>query len=434
MSDFASDRTNDSPPPLRTEIAAGITTFFPMAYVVVVNPSILATEGTGLPFSGVMTATVVLASSMTLLMGLYARLPYAVAPGMGINAFFTFGIILGQKVPWPTALGIVFWAGVIFFVVSITGLRVAVARAIPNNLRAATGVGIGVFLTFLGLKGAGIVVADPVTLVKLGRLDARALLTVLGLGVSVSLLRRRSPLAFLVAMVAVTLVSIPLGLAKAPEHIVSPPDFSLFGALDVRGALTPALLPAIAAILFTDLFDSISTFIGVSHAAKLVDDEGEPLRLKEGLVVDAAATLGAGLMGTSSGTAYIESTAGVEVGGRTGKTAVVTALCFLPFLFLGLLAGMVPPHATAPVLIIVGALMFRSVAALDLARLEDAVPSWLTIVLIPLTFSITQGILWGFVTHAGLYTLVGRARELKPATWALAGLSLTLLAVERFAA
>ncbi|HVH48078.1 MAG TPA: NCS2 family permease [Labilithrix sp.] len=418
-------------PPLRTEIVAGITTFFTMAYVIVVNPAILATEGTGLPFPAVMTATVVLSASMTLLMGLYARLPYGVAPGMGINAFFTFGIILGMKVPWPTALGIVFWAGVFFLVVSVTGLRVAVARAIPRNLRAATSVGIGLFLTFIGLKGAGIVVSDPVTFVKLGRLDARALLAVAGVGLAVVLLRRKSALAFLVVIASTTALSIPLGLAKVPARIVSSPDFSLFGALDYRGALKLSLLPVIVGILLTDLFDSISTFIGVSQAAKLVDEKGEPLRLKEGLLVDALATLGAGLMGTSSGTAYIESTAGVEVGGRTGRTAVVTGLCFLPFLFLGPLAGMVPAHATAPVLVIVGALMFRSVAALELVRLEDAVPAWLTIALIPLTFSITQGILWGFVAHAGLYALVGRARDVSPATWILAFVSIGLLMVER---
>jgi len=417
----------------KTEIAAGATTFFTMAYVVVVNPAILSTEGTGLAFAPVMTATVVLTFLMTLAMGLYARLPYAVAPGMGINAFFTFGIVLGRGVPWRAALGIVFWAGVVFLLVSLSGLRVAMARAIPPSLRVGTSVGIGVFLSFLGLKGAGIVAADPVTFVKLGTLDARALLAVVGLAVAVALLRRKSPFAFLASMALVTLASVPLGLAKVPASIVSAPDFSLLFALDPRGALRLAFVPAIVAILFTDLFDSIATFIGVSQAANLVDEDGEPLRLKEGLVVDALATLGAGLLGTSSGTAYVESTAGVEVGGRTGLTAVVTALCFLPLLLLGPLAGMVPPHATAPVLVVVGALMFRGVRSLGLDRLEEVVPAYLTMILIPLTFSITQGILWGFVTHAGLHALVGRARDVKAWGWALAGVAVVLLALERFA-
>lgn len=423
--------TRESTREVNRELAAGITTFFTMAYIVVVNPAILATEGTGMPFSGVMTATVLVAASMTLLMGLYARLPYAVAPGMGINAFFAFGIVLGMKVPWPTALGMVFWAGVVFVLVSATGLRVAVARAIPKSLRAATAVGIGIFLTFIGLKGAGVVAADPVTFVKLGHLDARALLALGGVGLSVALLRRKSPLAFIAAIALVTVISIPLGLAKVPARVVSAPDFSLVGKLDILGALKPALVPAIIAILLTDLFDSISTFIGVSQASGLVDEHGEPLRLREGLLVDALATLGAGLVGSSSGTAYIESSAGVEVGGRTGKTSVVTALCFLPLLFLGPLAEVVPSHATAPVLVVVGALMFRSVAAIDMTRLEDAVPAFLTIVLIPLTFSITQGILWGFVAHAVLYAMAGRAREVKPGTWALAGIAVALLLAPR---
>ncbi len=425
--------TEGAPPPLKTEIVAGITTFFTMAYVVIVNPAILSTEGTGMPFSGVMTATVVLTASMTILMGLYARLPFGVAPGMGINAFFAFRIILGQKVPWQTALGIVFWAGVVFLLVSATSLRVAIARAIPPNLRGATAVGIGVFLSFLGLKAANVVEADPATIVRLAHLDARAGLALVGLLVAIYLLRRKNPFAFLAAIGAVTLVSIPLGLAKLPSEIVAKPDFSLAFALDVKGALAPKLLPAIFALLFTDLFDSISTFIGVSRAANLVDKDGEPLRLKEGLLVDSFATLGAGLLGTSSGTAYIESSAGVEVGGRTGRTAIVTGLCFLPLLFLGPLVSVVPSHATAPVLVVVGALMFRSVTALDLAKLEDAIPAYLTIVLIPLTFSITQGILWGFVAHALVYTIAGRGKEVRPGTWGLALVSVLLLVVERLA-
>jgi AGZA family xanthine/uracil permease-like MFS transporter len=416
---------------LRREAAAGATTFFTMAYIVVVNPGILSTKGTGLPFSGVMTATVLVAASMTLLMGLYARLPYAVAPGMGINAFFTYGIILGMNVPWPTALGMIFWAGVFFVVISVTGLRVAIARAIPKNLRSATAVGIGIFLTFIGLQGAGVVVKHPATLVAIGKLDLRALFALIGAAIAVALLKRKSPFAFLAAIFAVTLASIPFGLAKLPERIVSAPDFSLVGKLDVMGALRLAFVPAIVGILLTDLFDSISTFIGVSQASGLVDENGEPLRLKEGLVVDAVATLGAGLVGTSSGTAYIESSAGVEVGGRTGTTSVVTALLFLPLLFLGPLAEVVPPHATAPVLVVVGALMFRSVATIEKDHLEDVVPAFLTIVLIPLTFSITQGILWGFVAHALLYSLAGRAREVKAGTWGLAAIAVALLLVER---
>src|SRR5215204_7347396 len=310
---------------LRTEAIAGVTTFFTMAYIVVVNPAILSTPGTGMAFSGVLTATVLVCFVMTLLMGAYARLPFAVAPGMGLNAFFAFTIILGRRVPWPVALGAVFWAGVLFLAVSLTPVREGVARAIPRHLRLATAAGIGVFLTFIGLKNAGFIAADPVTLVRLGRLDYPALLMLLGLAVTVLLLKRKSPFAFLAGILVVTLVAWGRGMIGAPPSPFSAPDFrSGFLKLDVLGALKWSLLPAVVAILFTDLFDSVSTFIGVSQAAGLLDEEGQPRRLREGLIVDAWATLGAGLAGTSSGTAYIESVAGINTGGRTGWTSVFT--------------------------------------------------------------------------------------------------------------
>lgn len=413
------------------EAAAGVTTFFTMAYIVVVNPLILSTEGTGMPFTGVLTATVLVCFAATLMMGLYARLPFAVAPGMGLNGFFAFTIVLGMGVPWPVALGIVFWGGVLFLLVSATPVRVMIARAIPGSLRIATGAGIGVFLTFLGLKNAGIVAADPVTFVTLGDLDHRAVLTVLGVAVTVWLVRRRNPLAFLAGLGLVTAAGWLAGDVQLPASPVSLPDFgSVFLKLDIFGALQLALLPAIVSILFTDLFDSISTFIGVSHAAGLLDEEGQPRNLREGLIVDSFATLGAGLAGSSPGTAYVESVAGIEMGGRTGLTSVFTALCFLPCFFLAPLAGMVPAYATTAVLVIVGAAMFRTVAGISFEKLEDAFPAFLTIVLIPLTFSITQGILWGFIAHVGLYLVAGRAREVHPVMYALAAVAVGLLALE----
>lgn len=423
-------------PSWRVEAVGGLTTFFTMAYIVVVNPAILASEGTGMPFSGVMTATVLLCFSMTLLMGLYADLPFAVAPGMGLNAFFAFTVVIGRGVPWQAALGAVFWAGVLFALVSLTPLRVRVAQAIPRNLRLAAAAGIGVFLTFIGLKNAGFVVADSATFVKLGMLDAKTAAALGGLALTAWLVGRKSPFAFLAGIAAVTAVSWGAGWVHAPERWLAAPDFgSVLLKLDFWSALKPSLWGVVVSILFTDLFDSISTFVGVSQAAGLLDKDGQPRRMREGLLVDAFATLGAGLLGTSSGTAYIESAAGIEAGARTGRASVVTALCFLPCLFLAPLAGMVPPYATAPVLVIVGAFMFRSVRELELAALEDALPAFLTVVLIPLTFSITQGLLWGFISQAGLYALAGRAREVKPALWALAALSAALVLLEhgRFA-
>jgi AGZA family xanthine/uracil permease-like MFS transporter len=415
----------------KSELTPGLTTFLTMSYIVVVNPTILSTEGTGLSFSGVLTATVLLCFSMTLLMGLYAKLPFAVAPGMGINAFFAFNLILGRGIAWPTALGMVFWAGVLFVLASVTPVRVMLAKAIPMQLRIASAVGIGVFISFIGLKNAGWIEADPVTLVKLGRLDSELLLCVLGVGIGGVLLARKSPWAYLASILLVTGLAAAVGDVSLPSSLVSTPDFdSTFFRLDLWGALAPALFPAIMALFFTDLFDSISTFIGVSHATGLTTKGGEPERLKEGLFVDAFATLGAGLFGTSSGTAYIESASGIQAGGRTGRTAVVTALCFLPCLFIGPVVAMVPAAATSPVLILVGASMFSAVRGLIFEKVEDALPAFLTVVLIPLTFSITQGMLWGFVAYVVLYAVVGRIREVHPMMIGVGFLSVILLLLE----
>jgi len=420
-------------PNLKTEAIAGITTFFTMAYIVIVNPQILSADGkTGMAFTGVLTATVLVCFTMTLLMGVYAKLPFAVAPGMGINAFFTFTIILGKGVPWPTALGIIFWAGVFFLLISVTPVRTSIAKAIPAELRIAAAAGIGIFLTFIGLKNAGFIVADPITFVKLGALGKPALLTILGIAISAFLMSRKNSFAFLVAIVVVTIIAWALGMVTAPSQVLSWPDFSsVFFKLDIIGALKLSLLPSIIAILFTDLFDSISTFIGVAHAADLLDEDGHPRNLRQGLIVDSLATMGAGVAGTSSGTAYIESIAGISMGGQTGLTSVFTALCFLPCFFIAPLAGTVPAFATAAVLILVGAAMFRSIGQINFAKIEEGVPAFLTLILIPLTFSITQGILWGFISHVGLYLMVGRRREIHPVMYALALISIGLLVLER---
>lgn len=416
---------------LRTEAIAGLTTFLTMAYIVIVNPAILSTEGTGISFNGALTATVLVCFTMTLMMGLYAKLPFAVAPGMGLNAFFTFSIVLGQRVPWQTALGIVFWAGVLFLIISVTPIRVAIARAIPKNLRIAAAAGIGIFLTFIGLKNAGFIVADPNTFVKFGEFGWKSLVTLLGIVLTVFLLNRKSSFAFLAGIAFVTAVAWLHGWVETPKHIFSLPDFqSTFFKLDIWGALKWSLLPAIISIMFTDLFDSLSTFMGVSHAARLLDEDGQPKNLQKGLVVDSFATFGAGLFGSSSGTAYIESVAGIEMGGRTGWTSVFTAICFLPCLFIAPLAGIVPPNATAVVLLLVGAFMFRSVKEIEFEKLEDSLPAFLTIILIPLTFSITQGILWGFISHVALYLLAGRYKEIHILMYVLGIISIGLVWLE----
>lgn len=401
-----------------------------MVYIVIVNPSILSAEGTGIPFQGALTATVILTSFMTILMGVYAGLPFAVAPGMGLNAFLTYTIILKDKTPWPQAFGMIFWAGILFLLISATPLRVAIARAIPHHLRIGATVGIGLFLTFLGLKNSDFIAADPVTFVRLGEVNAGIAMTVAGIVIGAALLQRRNPFALLIPILVLTAVAAMTGQIAKPEQLFSMPDFeSTFFKMDLWGSLTPALVPAMISVAMTDLFDSISTFVGVSQGTGLVDENGEPKNLKRGLIVDSIATFGAGLVGSSSGTAFIESAAGIEAGARTGWASVITGLLFLPCLFIAPITGMVPIAATAPVLILVGALMFRSSFDLKIKNMEDLIPTFVTVILIPLTFSISQGILWGFLLHPVLYVLVGRARELRAMAYVLAGLSLVLLMV-----
>jgi adenine/guanine/hypoxanthine permease len=416
---------------VQREIIAGITTFLTMSYIVVVNPAILSTPGTGIPFSGALTATVLVCFTMTLLMGVYAKLPYGVAPGMGLNAFFAFTLIINGGVAWPIALGIIFWAGVLFLLISATPLRERIAMAIPQTLRVATAAGIGLLLTFIGLQNAGFVAANPATIVGVGALDHRALLTLAALILSVSLARRDNPFAYLAGIVLVTAVAWSAGYVSAPTSWFSAPDFSsVFFKLDIRGALQFALIPAIITVMMTDLFDSLSTFIGVAQAANLVDENGEPKRLRQGLIVDAFATFGAGLFGSSSGTAYVESISGIRMGGRTGLTAIVTAFCFLPCLFIAPVASTVPNYATSAVLILVGVSMFQTITRVEFDRLEIAIPAFATLILIPLTFSITQGILWGFILHAVLHAVAGRVRDVTAAAWGLAAVSVVLLVIE----
>lgn len=381
---------------MRKEFFAGFTTFLTMSYIIVVNPSILSTPGTGMSFSGVLTATVLLSFLMTLLMGVYAELPLAVAPGMGLNAFFTFSLILGEKIPWNQALGMVFWAGVFFLIISLTPIREKMAKSLSQNMKIATSVGIGLFLCLIGLKSAGIIVADQVTFVKMGEFNSSSVLSVLGFILIFPLFSKKNPLAFILPIFLITLISFLLGMTHAPLNFVSMPDFeTVFFKLDFWGPLKWSMLPAILTIMFTDLFDSISTFVGVSRASGLHDKDGNPLRLREGLIVDAFATMFAGLFGTSSGTAFIESASGVEAGGRTKWTAIFCSLFFLPFFFLSPMLEMIPAYATAPVLIFVGLLMFQHIKEIDFTHIQKWMPAVVTIVLIPFSFSITKGLVAG---------------------------------------
>ncbi|MEI7584310.1 NCS2 family permease [Runella sp.] len=414
----------------RTETIAGISSFLATMYIIVVNPAILSQSG--MPFGGVLTATILLSFFCSLMMGLYAKNPLLVAPGMGLNAFFTFTVVKGMGVAWQTALGAVFWAGIIFLILSIFNIRTHIVKAIPKPLRYAISSGIGLFITLIGLTNAKFIVSNPVTLVGIGNLKDPILLTFLvGFILTAVLVTKRITGGIVIGIIITTLLAVPIGRwwgdASAVNFgqkilvnwngLLAAPDFSLIFQLDLMGSLSLSLLPVIFAFTFTDLFDSLSTFVGVAEAADLYDANGDPRNIKQSLLTDAVATAAAGLLGTSPGTAYIESAVGIEQGGRTGLTAVIAGFLFLPFLFLSPLLSVVPSIATAPALVIVGAFMMKPVTKIDWSRMDEAIPCLLALVLIPFSYSITQGIIFGFLSWTILKTVTGQSREVSLTLW-----------------
>ncbi len=402
---------------LRTEIIAGITTFLTMSYIIVVNPMIL--KNAGMSFDSVLFATVLVSAVSSILMGVYANLPYALAPGMGINAFFTYSMVKGMGISPETALGAVFISGIIFIVFSITKIREKVLCAIPLCLRYAVASGIGVFIALIGLSEVGFIKAGS-PLIGFGGFNVETVLFLVGL-IVVSILVVKdvkgafffsivlnSLIAVLVSYVGVKFGWLSSSVVNFPEKVVSYPSMDLFLKMDVIGALKWGMIAPIFTLLFTDMFDSISTFLGVAYASRLVDEDGRPLNLDRALLVDAVATTLSGIFGTSSATTYIESAAGIKEGGRTGFSSVVTGLLFLPFAFLSPLLGFIPSVAVAPVLVMVGVFMVQTLGEINWKKMDEAIPSFIAFILIPFTYSITQGIIWGIIAYTFIKILTGR--------------------------
>lgn len=405
---------------VRTELLAGLTTFLTMAYIVLVNPEILAAAG--MPREAVFAATCLAAALGCAIMGLYANYPIAMAPGMGLNAYFAFVVVGQLHYAWQTALGAVFLSGCLFVLASLTRVREWVVNAIPRSLKLAISAGIGLFLALIGLKNAGLVAADPATLVTLGMLAAPAPLFALGgLLLILALQAARVTGGVVIGILAVTVASIALGYTPFGGVFAAPPSLApTFLQLDLRGALDAGLVAVVATFFLVELFDATGTLIGVCHRAGLLDAEGKLPRLNRALLADSSAIVAGALLGTSSTTAYIESAAGTAVGGRTGLTAVVVAALFLLALPFAPLAAAVPAYATAPALIYVAVLMARGLAEIDWDDLTEAAPAVLCAVAMPFTFSIAHGIAFGFVSYAGVKLLAGRAREVPAAVWVIA--------------
>jgi len=422
---------------VKTEIIAGLSSFLATAYIIIVNPSILSKAG--MPFAGVLTATVLVCFFSSLMMGLYAKNPILVAPGMGLNAFFTFSAVIGMHVAWQTALGAVFWSGILFLLLSVFNVRAYIVKAIPKTLRYAIAAGIGLFITLIGFINAGFIVHKPATVVGAATMSPAVITFVAGLLFTAILLTKNIRGAILLGILFTSIAAYPIGRwygigNGSPllhwQGVFAAPDFSLLLQLDLVHSLQWSVWPVIFAFVFTDMFDSLSTFVGLSEAAGLLDENGEPRNIKQSLLVDAFSTTLAGLLGSSPGTAYIESAVGIESGGRTGLTAVTGALLFLPFLFLAPLLSVVPAIATAPALVLVGVFMIHPVTKINWLQLDDAIPAFLAMVLIPFTYSITQGITWGFLSWTAMKLVNGKKEQVSPALLVIDAFAILALVLE----
>jgi AGZA family xanthine/uracil permease-like MFS transporter len=406
----------------RTEILAGSTTFVTMAYIVFVNPSIL--RDANMPFEAVMAATCLCAAFGSILMGVLARYPIALALGMGLNAYFTYTVVKGLGIPWETALGAVFLSGVAFLILTCLGIRQLIVEAIPSELYAAVAAGIGLFIATIGLRNAGIVVASPATLVALGNLrDHSTLLAIGGLLLTGGLLARGVPGAMLIGILGTTLLGGLFGLVRwSPGSYHLSALAATAGKLNVRAAWNIGFIEIVFVFLFVDLFDNVGTLVGVGKKAGLFDKSNHIPRIRRILFADASATIAGSLLGTSTVVSYIESAAGVVAGGRSGMTAIVTGLLFLAALFVAPLLGAIPTAATAPALILVGSMMMSYIGEIAWEDPGIAIPAFLTLITIPLTFSIANGLAFGFTAYALLRLLRGQFRQTHWLVYLLAAL------------
>lgn len=417
----------------KTEIRAGLTTFLTMAYIIVVNPLILSEAG--VPFSGVLFATVIVSAIACIFMGLFANLPFALAPGMGLNAFVTYSLIIGEGVNWETAMGAVVVSGIIFMLLSLPGINVRekILEAIPAPLRLGVASGIGLFLAFIGLQDSGVIVSDPATLVAFGGMSWTVGLFIIGIIVTGFLLYKRQKGSLIIGIFVVTALGLIItavgqaDIATLPKNIFEMPDPSLFAEIDIVGVLKLSMLGPLFTLLFTDMFDSISTFLGVAEAGDFKKEDGKPRNTGRALFVDGFATTISGIFGTSPATTYIESASGVEEGGRSGLTALIVGLLFLPFMFISPILQMIPSVATGAILVLVGLFMTKTAQKIDWTKYDDAVPAFVAMLSIPLTYNITNGIILGIITYVVMKALAGDFKEIPITLWFIFIFSIVVL-------
>ena len=409
---------------VKNEVIGGATTFLTMAYIIFVNPSILGEAG--MDKAALITVTVVAAAIGTLLAGLWAKVPFAMAPGMGLNAFFTYTLVIGQGVDWQTALGVVFISGIVFFLLTITGIRTKIVHTIPLSLRLAVGAGIGLFIAFIGFKNMGLIVDSPATLVGIGKFSPTVIIGIVGLVITAILEVRKVKGGIFYGIIITTLIAFFAGQVTAPDSFISmPPSMEpLLFKLDIISAFSFALIGAIFSFMFVDLFDSVGTIVACSYEAGFIDKKGKVKHVDKILEADAVATIIGSLLGTSTTTTYIESASGIANGARTGFASVITAGLFILALFFAPLIGVVPAYATAPALIIVGVYMFKNIKEINFKDFTEAIPAFLTIILMPLSFSISIGLSFGFISYVLLKATTGKAKDVSVLMWIIALLSM----------
>jgi AGZA family xanthine/uracil permease-like MFS transporter len=423
---------------LKNEFVAGLTTFAAMSYVLVVNPSILSASG--MPIEGLITVTALAACIGTLLIAVMTNYPIAMAPGMGLNAFFAFTICLTREIPWEAALGIVFWNGILFLLLSILGVRKKIADAIPAALKIGVQCGIGLFIAFIGLKNADLIVDHPATFVTIGDVsEPSTLLALIGIVITIVLVIKKVTGAILISVILLSVIGtvVPSGdgmLTSAPDGVVGMPESisNTFFAMDLLYPLVnfAQTWDLIFALLFVNMFDTIGTLIGVSRKAKLLDSEGKLPKMGNAMTADATASVFGAALGTSPVTCYVESAAGVSAGGRTGLTSVFVALCFVMALFLTPLMKVIPLMATTPALIMVGILMMESIRQLDFDDLASLATASVALLAMPLTFSISEGIALGFITYVGIMVGTGKYKQVTVVTYILAAIFLLRYALD----
>lgn len=400
---------------IRTEVLAGITTFLTMSYILAVNPTMFGILE-GMPIGAVFTSTALAAIIGCLVMAFWGKLPFGLAPGMGLNAFFVYTVCLGMGYSWQFALTAVFIEGLIFILLTITNIREAIVNAIPLNLKYAVGAGIGLFIAFIGMQNAGIVVNDESTLVLLGEITSGpALLAMIGLAITGFLYAKNVPGAMLIGILATTIIGIPMGITEFKGIISQPHSIApIFCQFDWGNVFTLDMLIVVFTFLFIDMFDTVGTLIGVCTKAKLIGSDGSMKRLKEAFMADAIATTAGACLGTSTTTTYVESASGVAQGGRSGLTAFTIACCFVVTLFFSPLFLSIPAAATAPVLIIVGLLMLEPINNITFSDMTEGIPAFICIIMMPMTYSISNGILLGMISYAILNLLCGNIKKLTP--------------------